>query len=206
MQFQKKLKGKFVISKNLGLSFKASWIPLIGCGFVLGVISQHIQTFSAYTDTVIKKIEVETTSAPHFQPNGETGYQPAMNQPRSFFRIDRSGYALAYDASRRNPQWVYEHLTTDSIQGNANRSHANFKEDDNIPPHLRATLVDYRGCGFDRGHMAPAADHRSSERALCHTFFMTNMCPQCPELNRGYWSKLEKHVRDLTQQYNNMRK
>lgn len=36
---------------------------------------------------------------------------------------------------------------------------------------------------------------------MADTFYMTNMCPQCPQLNRGYWSKLEKHVRDLTKEY-----
>jgi len=69
---------------------------------------------------------------------------------------------LAYDARNRNPIWVYEHLTAESIRGNADRSHADFKEDGNIPQHLRATLADCKGSGFDRGHQAPAADHRSS--------------------------------------------
>ncbi len=36
------------------------------------------------------------------------------------------------------------------------------------------------------------------------TFYMTNMCPQCPQFNRGYWAKLEKHVRDLTKDYANV--
>jgi endonuclease G len=30
------------------------------------------------------------------------------------------------------------------------------------------------------------------------SFIMTNICPQSPQFNRGYWSKLEKHVRGLT--------
>ena len=73
-----------------------------------------------------------------------------------------------------------------------------------IPQHLRAILADYRGKGFDRGHMAPAADHRSSPEAMADTFFMTNMCPQCPELNRGYWAKFDKYVRDLTKDHSNV--
>lgn len=98
----------------------------------------------------------------------------------------------------------FEHLTAESIKGNADRSHSDFKEDDNIPQHLRATLADYRSKGFDRGHMAPAADHRSNQDAMADTFYMTNMCPQCPQFNRGYWSKLEKHVRDLTKDNQNV--
>ena len=111
---------------------------------------------------------------------------------------------MAYDVRNRNPAWVYEHLTAESTKGNADRSHSDFKEDDSITHHLRATLADYRSKGFDRGHMAPAADHRSSQDAMADTFFMTNMCPQSPQFNRGYWSKLEKYVRDLTKDNQNV--
>ncbi len=124
-------------------------------------------------------------------------------QPLSSFFIHRPGYSLAYDARNRNPSWVYEHLTAESIRGKTERALA-FKEDDNIPKHLRATQADYRGSGLDRGHMAPAANHHSSSEEMADTFFMTNMCPQCPQFNRGYWSKLEKHVRDLTKNYQNI--
>jgi len=124
--------------------------------------------------------------------------------PVSSFHIHRQGYALAYDASRRNPLWVYEHLTAENLKGTVDRSKSDFKEDENLPEHLRAKLVDYKGSGFDRGHMAPAADHKSTIEAMDDTFYMTNMCPQCPKLNRGYWARFEKHVRDLTKDYKNV--
>lgn len=123
-----------------------------------------------------------------------------MQSTNFSFQINRPNYSLAYDARNRNPAWVYEHLTKENIKGEAGRS-LEFKEDDNLPAHLRATLAYCRGQGFDRGHMAPAANHRSSAAAMCDTFYMTNICLQCPQFNRGYWSKLEKYVRDLTQWY-----
>ncbi|SPJ31799.1 unnamed protein product [Candidatus Protochlamydia amoebophila UWE25] len=46
-----------------------------------------------------------------------------------------------------------------------------FKEDEKIPLHLRATLADYKGSGFDRGHMAPATNHRSTFDIMEDTFF-----------------------------------
>jgi endonuclease G, mitochondrial len=49
--------------------------------------------------------------------------------------------------------------------------------------------------------MAPAADHRANTESMADTFYLTNMCPQCPQFNRGYWKKLEKYVRDLTKSY-----
>ncbi|SPJ31973.1 DNA/RNA non-specific endonuclease [Candidatus Protochlamydia amoebophila] len=47
-----------------------------------------------------------------------------------------------------------------------------------IPLHLRATLADYKGSGFDRGHMTPAANHRSTFDIMENTFFLTNICPR----------------------------
>jgi endonuclease G, mitochondrial len=84
------------------------------------------------------------------------------------------------------------------------RLHFDFKEDEQIPEQLRATLADYKGSGFDRGHQAPAANHRSNPKAMADTFYLTNMCPQCPKFNRGYWARLEKHIRDLTKNYQNV--
>ncbi|WP_068470590.1 DNA/RNA non-specific endonuclease [Candidatus Protochlamydia phocaeensis] len=176
----------------------SSWITALCLGIGIGITSQRIPELRAYTNQVVQPIEQQVFTHQYTQESRFSG------QPISSFHINRPGYSLAYDARNRNPAWVYEHLTAESIKGDTDRSHSDFKEDDSIPPHLRATLTDYRGSGFDRGHMAPAADHRSSPSAMADTFFMTNMCPQCPELNRGYWSKLEKHVRDLTKQYANI--
>lgn len=66
---------------------------------------------------------------------------------------------------------VYEHLTSESVKGDTERSDK-FKEDKSIPKHLRATLADYKGSGFDRGHQAPAADHRQMKRRWLTRLFI----------------------------------
>jgi len=58
------------------------------------------------------------------------------------------------------------------------------------------TLADYEGSGYDRGHLTAAADAVNLEQ-MHDTFFLSNMTPQCPELNRVAWRELEAHVRDL---------
>lgn len=35
--------------------------------------------------------------------------------------------------------------------------------------------------GYDRGHLAAAANHRSSQDSMCATFFLSNMSPQVGE-------------------------
>lgn len=124
-----------------------------------------------------------------------------IHPPNSFFYIEREGYVLAYDSKNRNPQWVFEHLTAENLKGSTKRSQFSFKEDAKIPKIFRATLKDYQKSGYDRGHMAPAANHKSCKEKMSDTFYLSNMCPQNPAFNRGYWAKLEKYVRDLTNEY-----
>ena len=62
---------------------------------------------------------------------------------------------------------------------------------------------DYSGSGYDRGHMAPAADMKWSEQAMKESFYMTNMCPQNHNNNAGDWKDLEELVRDIARKYGN---
>ena len=67
-----------------------------------------------------------------------------------------------------------------------------------IPERFRAQLSHYKRSGFDRGHLAPAADHRGSLERLRSTFGLDNAAPQDSVLNRGAWLRLEQVARDAT--------
>ena len=58
-----------------------------------------------------------------------------------------------------------------------------------------ASLPDYKGSGYDRGHLAPAGDMKWSTTAMSESFYMSNMSPQEPSFNRGIWNRLESQVR-----------
>ena len=58
-----------------------------------------------------------------------------------------------------------------------------------------AGQADYSGSGFDRGHLAPAADMGWSKQAMEESFYFSNMSPQAPSFNRGIWKRLEEQVR-----------
>lgn len=105
----------------------------------------------------------------------------------------------AYDRRTRNPAWVAEHITPQSLAlKQADRKHSVFVEDEKIPPLFRARLNDYYRSGYDRGHQVPAADAKWSQAAMDGTFALTNMCPQVGEgFNRDYWSHFETFCRDL---------
>ena len=69
-----------------------------------------------------------------------------------------------------------------------------FRSDPQIPTGS-ATPGDYRKSGYDRGHLAPAADMAFSGQTMADSFFMSNMSPQKPAFNRGIWKDLEALVR-----------
>jgi endonuclease G, mitochondrial len=122
--------------------------------------------------------------------------------PQSSFIVEREGYVVAYDGRTRSAYWVYEKLSRDSFEiKNTDRSKFRFKADESIPAPIRASPQDYQGSGFDLGHLCPYADCRSHEAAAAETFFLSNISPQVPQFNRGYWLKLEAYLRNLALEY-----
>ncbi|UYV66552.1 ENDOG [Cordylochernes scorpioides] len=105
---------------------------------------------------------------------------------------------IGYDTALRVPRWVLEHLTPDSLSGGGfKRKGSDFFEDKSIHPYFRSTTQDYKGSGFDRGHMAAAGNHKKFSRDYKDTFILSNMAPQVGEdFNRGIWNNLEIYVRD----------
>ena len=94
------------------------------------------------------------------------------------------------------PAWVIYRLTKQQALTKAAKRDDNFKEDPSVPTGS-ATLADYRRSGYDRGHLAPAADMAYSRQTMEDSFFMSNMSPQRPAFNRGIWKDLEAQVRDF---------
>lgn len=113
----------------------------------------------------------------------------------------------SFDRRLRNPHWVAEHITPQSLaMRGGDRSHSYFTEDGTVPEKFRAKLADYHRSGFDRGHQVPAADAKWSQEAMDHTFLLTNMCPQVGDgFNRDYWAHFEDFCRRLTNHYPSVR-
>ncbi|CAK1364729.1 Mitochondrial nuclease [Cercospora beticola] len=113
----------------------------------------------------------------------------------------------SYNRATRNPHWVAEHITPQSLLiQNGDRRHSQFTEDASIPEKFRAKLKDYFRSGYDRGHQVPAADAKWSQEAMDGTFALSNMCPQVGEgFNRDYWAHFEDFCRRLTSYYPSVR-
>lgn len=85
-------------------------------------------------------------------------------------------------------------LTKEQALTKAAKRGDDFKEDPEVPTGS-ATAADYRRSGYDRGHLAPAADMAFSVQTMADSFFYSNMSPQKPAFNRGIWKELEALVR-----------
>ncbi|KAG0171410.1 nuclease [Apophysomyces sp. BC1034] len=114
--------------------------------------------------------------------------------------LKRDAYVTSFNRRDRVPNWVGEHLTKESLtRGPSVSRNDKFAEDTDVPVLFRALLSDYSRSGFDRGHMAPAADAVATQKAMDQTFLLTNMSPQVGRgFNQNYWAYLEAFCRDLT--------
>ena len=119
----------------------------------------------------------------------------STSDPNRFLSV-KSGYVLSYNGSRKVPNWVSWELNT-SYLGDSDRQD-NFRPDDTFPAtEPQASLADYSGSGYDRGHMCPSADRTLTVAANQQTFYLTNMVPQSAHNNRGPWARLESDLRDI---------
>ncbi len=108
--------------------------------------------------------------------------------------LHRSGYTVSYNKEWKQPNWVSYELLRKELTGEAKRN-SKFMTDKEIKENAINTR-DYTHSGYDRGHMAPAADMKWSKQAMEESFLLTNICPQTPELNRGRWKELEELIRE----------
>jgi len=107
--------------------------------------------------------------------------------------VVHKGYTLCYDEEHEQAKWVAYRLTAKELKGKAKR-HGTFKQDPLVSTGS-ANTNDYKYSGYDRGHLAPAADMAWSKDAMKESFYTSNISPQHPSFNRGIWKKLESQVR-----------
>ena len=121
--------------------------------------------------------------------------------------ITHLAYALSYNEEHEQANWVMHIITPDVINGNSTRTN-DFREDPLIESgstsekdYMLKTIksdssgYNYDGFGFDRGHLAPSADFRWSQKALSESYYYSNMSPQLGDFNREKWADLEDWMR-----------
>lgn len=110
--------------------------------------------------------------------------------------IYHTSYTLSYNETHEQPNWVKYMVTKTDLENEVAKRKNNFKEDKTIVTGS-AQLVDYKGSGYDRGHLAPAATFVDSQKEMDESFYMSNMSPQEPSFNRGVWKRIENYERKV---------
>ena len=118
----------------------------------------------------------------------------------NFEIVSNDFYSLAYDEKNEQAAWVGYVLTRENLSKDWNERIDNFRIDPQISTGS-ATPADYRGSGYDRGHLVPAADMAWNATAQDLTFQMSNISPQSHHFNIGIWRELEETVRIWANKY-----
>lgn len=128
--------------------------------------------------------------------SGEVPALPNLERPALQGRyqwVDHQAFQLEYAEEHEQARWVAYTLTKSKARGGYQRSN-NFHRDYKISTHS-AHHSDYKGSGYDRGHLAPAGDMAWSAASMSRSFLYSNISPQRPGFNRGIWKRLESKVR-----------
>ncbi|MBL7775965.1 MAG: DNA/RNA non-specific endonuclease [Saprospiraceae bacterium] len=162
---------------------------------------------------IFNKFGGEKTVAPDI-PGPATGQTESVEPPASsptltdqVLPLSTTGaivrhtyYTLSYSEDHEQAEWVVYELNRDRLNQNWVERDASFRPDPAVRTES-ATPNDYRGSGYDRGHLVPAADMAFNELAMSETFFMSNMSPQLKAFNGGVWRELEECTRDWARRF-----
>ena len=111
--------------------------------------------------------------------------------------VDHTYYTLSYVEAYEQAEWVSYPLTQELLR-KPNVSRTDYFFDDPKVSTGSATYYDYKGSGYTKGHLAPAADMAFDTLAMRESFYMSNMSPQLHAFNNGVWRELEEQTRDWT--------
>ncbi|HEY3371448.1 MAG TPA: DNA/RNA non-specific endonuclease [Prolixibacteraceae bacterium] len=141
--------------------------------------------------------------------NAQKPHLPFVNLHPEIPRVEKGdvvishvGYSFLYKEEYEQSSWVAYELTKEETQKVVKRSNQ-FKPDPAVST-LTANNADYAGSGYDKGHLAPAADMGWSATTMAESFYFSNMSPQVPGFNRGIWKKLEELVRSWAIENNSL--
>ena len=118
-------------------------------------------------------------------------------------------YTLDWHPEKKHSRWVAFIFTNTTAATNWNRNNWEgaewngtvwegdpFQPDPDIPAGERSELSDFRGSGYQRGHLCASADRLFSQDANGQTFYLSNMSPQIGSFNTTNWAELETQVRN----------
>lgn len=193
----------------------AALVLLAGCDLdtILDAFNEHAQaTRAPHTAPAIPGIpglpapSVPTgrpppPSAGAFVPSPQAALGAPVDQTQQDeLLLVKPQYVLSYNRFRNAPNWAAWRLTAADL-GDTGRTRSGFAPDPQLPDGVYRVLQgDYRGSGYDRGHLVPSAQRTADPEDNAATFLTTNILPQRHDLNAGAWESLESWSLDMARQ------
>ncbi len=121
-------------------------------------------------------------------------------------RLVHTNYTTVFSKSKKYPVLVQWWVTKAKVTCVKPLKRVDkFAPDPKLPQETNL-IESYKGSGFDRGHMAPAADNLcQTQQVQDECFYFSNMSPQYHSLNAGDWKSLETQTRELSKQYDSIK-
>ena len=171
---------------------------------------QHVRTIQRAIAIALIAIAIHTSPA-LAAPNdfAECRHVFANSSPPVIQSQDRlqpralcfDGFAVMHSGRSHTPLYAAERLNKYMLQSAHLKRTNKYFADARLPRTERAELDDYINSGYDRGHMAPAAD-MSTKESMAQCFSLANMIPQSSKNNQKTWSGIEKATRKYIKRAN----
>ena len=137
----------------------------LGCIIAIIVLIPILFGVYLYCQQInIQKNNEPQTDASFQIPLGKDLETPISLVPRQEQIIHHSGYTVSYNKDLKIPNWVSYELTREETKGKEKRGNR-FIADPLVTGPI-ATNADYTRSGYDKGHMAPAADMKWSPEEI----------------------------------------
>ncbi len=159
--------------------------------------TQHEQQQNEVNVPKTSQSEVENDDRDTTKFSGKDLELPSVKKGEQVIR--HAGYSFVYNETYEQAAWVAYVLTEKETEKLYDRTDK-FIPDPTVSTGSAAD-ADYSGSGYDRGHLAPAADMGWSSTTMAESFYFSNMSPQVPGFNRGIWKRLEEQVRSWAIEY-----
>jgi len=109
--------------------------------------------------------------------------------------IDKEFLNICYDYDLKAAKAVSYTLYGDLVNELNIKKRPSFKVERSVSRSYRASNSDYRGSGYDKGHLANDAEFDWSKESLNATYTLANIIPQARRVNRYTWTKAERYAR-----------
>ena len=110
--------------------------------------------------------------------------------PSNIGLVEKKGYIFSYNNVLRIPNWVAYWIIGETKNIERPRR---FIQEPLIDDSIQASVYDYRGSGYDRGHLVSLSDMKYlGKQEVEEANSMATIVPQSRFLNRKTWLELEK--------------